>query len=104
MARLKAETTETDYISRTELHDEPERVHHERETTELHDEPELKFRVHYEWETRRRAVRLIKASVPAYASDLELMRVAAHLSGLRRDGQTKRSPRGQPRIASEMQD
>jgi hypothetical protein len=64
--RLKAETTETACISRTELHDEPE------------------HRVHRERTTRRRLLRFIERSVPAYASDAELLRVAAELSGARR--------------------
>jgi hypothetical protein len=38
---------------------------------------------------------VIKRSVPAYASDLELMRVAVQLSGLRSDDQTRHSPRGE---------
>jgi hypothetical protein len=34
--------------------------------------------------TRRRLLRFIERSVPAYASDAELLRVAAELSGARR--------------------
>jgi phosphotransferase system HPr-like phosphotransfer protein len=85
--RSKSEMTDTARISRTELH-----------------EREDKFSVHNERRPHARSVKMIKRSVPAYASDLELMRVAAQLSGSRPDDQTKRSHRGEPRIPAEMQD
>jgi F420-dependent methylenetetrahydromethanopterin dehydrogenase len=85
--RSKSEMTDTATISRTELH-----------------EREDKFSVHNERRPRARCVKMIKRSVPAYASDLELMRVAAELSGSRPDDQTRRSHRGEPRIPAEMQD
>jgi len=62
--RSKSEMTDTATISRTELH-----------------EREDKFSVHNERGPHARSVKMIERSVPAYASDLELMRVAAQLSG-----------------------
>jgi hypothetical protein len=91
--RVKAETTETAHITRTEFHDEPEhkhRVHHER--------------VHFERETHRRPVKLIKRSVSAYASDAELFRVAAQLSGSARGDETRRSRSGTPPIPPAIED
>ena len=85
--RSKSEMTDATTISRTELH-----------------EREDKFSVHNERRPHARSVKMIKRSVPAYASDLELMRVAAELSGSRSDDQTRRSHRGEPRIPAEMQD
>jgi phosphotransferase system HPr-like phosphotransfer protein len=76
--RSKSEMTDTATISRTELH-----------------EREDEFGVHDERGSHARSVKMIKRSVPAYASDLELMRVAAQLSGLRPDDQTSHSPRGE---------
>ena len=73
--RSKSEMTDTTRISRTKLH-----------------EREDKFSLHNERGPRARSVKMIERSVPAYASDLELMRVAAQLSGLRPDDQTMRSP------------
>jgi hypothetical protein len=66
--RSKSEMTDTTTISRTELH-----------------EREDKFSDHNERGPHARAVKMIKRSVPAFASDFELMRVAAQLCGLRRD-------------------
>jgi hypothetical protein len=85
--RSKSEVTDTATISRTEL-----------------DEREDKFSVDNERGPHARSVKMIKHSVPAYASDFEMMRVAAQLSGLRPDDQTRRSSRGEPRIPAEMQD
>ena len=68
--RSKSEMTVTTCISRTELH-----------------EREDKFSVHNERRPHARSAKVIKRSVPAYASDLEMMRVAAQLSGLGRDDQ-----------------
>ena len=72
--RSKSEMTDTARISRTELH-----------------EREDKFSVHNGRRPHARSVKMIKGSVPAYASDLELMRLAAKLSGSRPDDQTRRS-------------
>ena len=72
--RSKSEMTVTTCISRTELH-----------------EREDKFSVHNERRPHARSAKVIKRSVPAYASDLELMRVAAQLSGLGRDDQASRT-------------
>jgi hypothetical protein len=85
--RSKSEMTDTARISRTEPH-----------------EREDKFSVQNERRPHARSVKMIKRSVSAYASDLELMRVAAELSGSRPDDQTRRSHRGEPRIPAEMQD
>jgi hypothetical protein len=85
--RSKSEMTDTARISRTELQERGD-----------------KFSVHNERRPDARSVKMIKRSVPAYASDLELMRVAAQLSGSRPDDQTRRSHRGEPRIPAEMQD
>jgi hypothetical protein len=75
--RSKSEMTDTATISRTELH-----------------EREDEFGVHNERGPHARSVKMIKRSVPAYASDLEMMCVAAQLSGLRPDDHTRRSHRG----------
>ena len=64
--RSKSEMTVTTCISRTELHERNERRPHAR------------------------SAKVIKRSVPAYASDLEMMRVAAQLSALGRDDQASR--------------
>ena len=72
--RSKSEMTVTTCISRTELH-----------------EREDKFSVHNERRPHARSAKVIKRSVPAYASDLEMMRVAAQLSGLGRDDQASRT-------------
>jgi hypothetical protein len=74
--RSKSEMTDTARISRTEPH-----------------EREDKFSVQNERRPHARSVKMIKRSVSAYASDLELMRVAAELSGSRPDDQTAFSPR-----------
>jgi hypothetical protein len=93
--RSKSEMTDTARISRTEPHERKdkfsvpnERRPHARSVKRPH----------------ARSVKMIKRSVPAYASDLELMRVAAELSGSRPDDQSRRSHRGEPRIPAEMQD
>ena len=72
--RSKSEMTDTATISRTELH-----------------EQEDEFGAHNERGPHARSVKMIERSVPAYASDLEMMRVAAQLSGLGRDDQASRT-------------
>jgi hypothetical protein len=72
--RSKSEMTVTTCISRTELHERKD-----------------KLSVHNERRPHARSAKVIKRFVPAYASDLEMMRVAAQLSGLGRDDQASRT-------------
>jgi hypothetical protein len=84
--RSKSEMTVTTCISRTELNGREE-----------------KSSVHNERRPHARSAKVIKRSVPAYASDLEMMRVAAQLSGLGRDDQATRTEHQRHRASSTNQ-